>query len=78
MKEPTKTQLEVTKHRPDSQVARILRRLKSEGRITNIEMVNLRILRGSERIRDLKREGHAIRSIQLNQTTWVYVLEDED
>lgn len=58
-----------------TQTGRILKRLKENGKITNVEMWNMRIQRGSERIRELKSEGHIIRSVQLNRTTWVYVYD---
>lgn len=61
------------KHDPSSQCARILRHLKKHGKMTNIEMWNMRIQRGSERIRNLKSEGYLINSIKLDRTTWVYV-----
>ncbi|WP_411741464.1 helix-turn-helix domain-containing protein [Rhodococcus sp. IEGM 1374] len=70
---------EQVRHDPTSQVGRLLKRFKRDGRITNIQMVKeMFILRGSERVRELVKEGHNIRSIQLNRTTWVYVYEGEE
>lgn len=64
-----------------TQTGRILRRLKANGKITNADMWNMRIQRGSERIRELKREGHIIKSVQNSKTLWTYVYmghEDEE
>ena len=64
-----------------TQTGRILKRLKENGKITNADMWNMRIQRGSERIRELKREGHKIVSVQNNKTLWTYVYmghEDEE
>ena len=64
-----------------TQTAKILKLLKENGKITNADMWNMRIQRGSERIRELKREGHKIVSVQNNRTLWTYVYmkhEDEE
>lgn len=67
---------EQIRHDPTSQVGRLLKRFKRDGRITNIQMVKeMFILRGSERVRDLKAEGHLIKSIRESNTVWVYVYE---
>lgn len=67
------------KHDPTSQCGRILRHLKEHGKITNIELVqNFHILRASERVRELRSEGHLIRSIRESNTVWVYVYEGEE
>lgn len=67
------------KHGPTSQVGRILKHLQKHGRITNIQLVrDFHILRGSERIRELKAEGHNIRSVRLDRVTWVYIYEGEE
>mgnify|MGYP003511850019 CR=1 FL=1 len=64
-----------------TQTAKILKRLKENGKITNADLWNMRIQRGSERIRELKSEGHIIKSVQNNKTLWTYVYmghEDEE
>lgn len=61
------------KHSPTSQCARILKRLQQRGRITNVEMISMRILRGSERIRNLKAEGYVIKSNRVKGGLWEYV-----
>ena len=55
-----------------SQTARILKLLKANGQISNIDMWNMRIQRGSERIRELKSEGHLISSVHDKGPRWVY------
>jgi hypothetical protein len=67
------------RHDPTSQVGRLLKRFKRDGRITNIQMVKeMFILRASERVRELKSEGHVIKSIRESNTVWVYVYEGEE
>lgn len=64
-----------------TQTAKVLKLLKKNGKITNADMWNMRIQRGSERIRELKSEGHKIVSVQNNKTLWTYVYmghEDEE
>ena len=56
-----------------SQTGRILKHLKEHGHITNVEMWNMNIQRGSERIRELKKEGYLITSTQYSKTVWAYV-----
>lgn len=56
-----------------SQTGRILKQLKEVGHITNVEMWNMNIQRGSERIRELKKEGHLITSARLSGPKWIYV-----
>lgn len=60
------------RHDPASQCARILRVLKKHRRITNVQMINMRILRGSERIRELRAEGHIITSQRMHGGQWEY------
>lgn len=60
------------KHDPASQCARILRVLKKHRRITNVQMINMRVLRGSQRIRELKSEGYIITSERLHGGQWEY------
>lgn len=60
------------KHDPSSQCARILAVLKKHRRITNVQMINMNILRGSERIRELKSEGYIITSERLHGGQWEY------
>lgn len=67
------------RHDPASQVGRILKHLRKHGRITNIELIqHHRILRGSERIRELRREGHLIRSVRLSPTVWAYIYDGHE
>ena len=65
-----------------TQTAKILKLLKENGEITNADMWDMRIQRGSERVRELKREGHKIVSVQNSKTLWTYVYmgheDDED
>lgn len=64
------------RHHATSQVGRILKHFKKHGRVTNIELVrDFRILRGSERMRELKAEGYLIRSVKLSSTVWAYIYE---
>ena len=56
-----------------SQTARILKHLKANGQISNTEMWNMRIQRGSERIRELRAEGHLITSVHDKGPRWVYI-----
>jgi hypothetical protein len=60
-----------------SQTGRILKHLKEHGKISNAEMWNMHIQRGSERIRELKREGHVIRTIHVKGPVWVYMYDGE-
>lgn len=65
----------------ESQARRILKFLKLKGRITNVEMVRMRILRGSERIRELKADGYIIVTNHVKGGIWEYVYkghEDDD
>ena len=64
-----------------TQTAKILKLLKENGKITNADLWNMRIQRGSERVRELKREGYIIKSVQNSKTLWTYVYmghEDEE
>jgi hypothetical protein len=66
-------------HDPTSQIDRLRKRFERDGRVTIIQMVKeIFILRGSERVRDLKAEGHLIRSVRESNTVWVYVHEGEE
>lgn len=62
----------------ESQTKRILKFLKLKGRITNVEMVRMRILRGSERIRELKKDGYIIVSHHINGGLWEYVFKGHE
>lgn len=62
----------------ESQAKRILKFLKLKGRITNVEMVRMRILRGSERIRELKKDGYIIVSHHLTGGLWEYVYKGHE
>lgn len=65
----------------DSQAKRILRTLKAKGRITNVEIIDMHILRGSERIRELKGDGYRIVTNHIKGGIWEYVYrghEDDD
>lgn len=64
-----------------TQTKRILKVLKTKGRVTNVELVTMRILRGSERIRELKGDGYRIVSHHVMGGVWEYVYkghEDDD
>ncbi|NIL77162.1 helix-turn-helix domain-containing protein [Rhodococcus sp. B10] len=63
---------QVRTHDPASQCARILRVLKKHRRITNVQMINMSVLRGSQRIRELKDEGHVIVSQRVHGGVWEY------
>lgn len=56
-----------------SQTAQILKYLKEHGSMTNADMWNRRIQRGSERIRELKKEGHIIVTNHVKGSLWEYV-----
>lgn len=58
-----------------SQTSMILKQLKEVGHITNVEMWNMNIQRGSERIRELKKEGYLITSARLSGPKWIYVFK---
>lgn len=63
-----------------SQTGQILKHLKENGSMTNTDMWNRRIQRGSERIRELKREGYIIISNHVKGPLWEYIYmghEDE-
>ena len=55
-------------HRATSQIARVLKRLQQNGHVTNVELIHMRILRGSERVRELREEGHRVKG-----GLWEYV-----
>lgn len=58
---------------PDSQNGRVLAHLKAHGLITNVHAVNeMKILRLSERIRELKAAGYQIETIKKSPEVWVY------
>jgi len=56
-----------------SQTGQILKHLKEHGSMSNTDMWNRRIQRGSERIRELKKEGHIIVSNHVKGSLWEYV-----
>jgi len=56
-----------------SQTGTILKHLKEHGSMTNADMWNRRIQRGSERIRELKKEGHLIITNHVDGPLWEYV-----
>lgn len=56
-----------------SQTGQILKYLKEHGSMTNTDMWNRRIQRGSERIRELKSEGHIIVSNHVEGPLWEYI-----
>lgn len=56
-----------------SQTAQILNYLKKHGSMTNTDMWNRRIQRGSERIRELKKEGYIIVSNHVKGPLWEYI-----
>lgn len=55
-----------------TQSNRILRHLKRYGYISNVDMWNHRIQRGSERIRELKEDGYDITSEHVKGSLWIY------
>lgn len=61
-----------------SHTAQILKHLKEHGSMTNTDMWNRRIQRGSERIRELKREGHIIISNHVKGSLWEYIYMGEE
>ncbi|MBJ8343974.1 helix-turn-helix domain-containing protein [Antrihabitans sp. YC2-6] len=62
---------------PTTQTGRILKILQKDGEITNAQMWRMKIQRGSERIRELKAEGHVIRSIHLKGPYWIYMYDGQ-
>lgn len=56
-----------------TQTGVILKHLKKHGSMTNADMWSRRIQRGSERIRELKREGHIIVTTHVKGSLWEYV-----
>lgn len=56
----------------ESQAKQILKVLKSRGKITNVDMFGMYIMRGSERIRELKKDGYRIVSYHVGGTLWEY------
>ena len=61
-----------------SQTAQILKYLKQHGSMTNTDMWNRRIQRGSERIRELKREGHIIITNHVKGALWEYIYKGHE
>lgn len=55
-----------------SQTGRILKHLQKHRQISNVQMWNMHIQRGSERIRELKSEGYIIVSEHIKGALWVY------
>lgn len=64
--------------RPVTQTARILKILEQRGRISNYELWNMHIQRGSERIRELKSEGHQIVGVRDKGSLYWYVYKGHD
>lgn len=62
----------------ESHAKRILKVLKAKGRITNVEMYNMYIHRGSERIRELKADGYRIVSHHVKGPLWEYVFKGHE
>lgn len=65
----------------ETQAKQILKILRTNGKITNYEMWNMHIQRGSERIRELKADGYRIVSHHVKGPLWEYVFkghEDDD
>jgi hypothetical protein len=58
-----------------TQAQRILARLKTEGELTNVQLVDMRILRGAARIQELRRAGHKIISIHEKGGLWRFRYE---
>lgn len=46
--------------KPTTQHGKIIKHLRQHGQITNAQLVNMYILRGSERMRELRAEGRGI------------------
>lgn len=63
-----------TTHDPSSHCARLLKHLKKHRRITNRQLINMGIFRGSARIKDLRDEGWLITSNQVHGGLWEFVL----
>lgn len=61
-----------------SQTGQILKYLKEHGSMTNADMWNRRIQRGSERIRELKKEGYIIVTNHVNGPTWEYIYKGHE
>lgn len=61
-----------------SQTAIILNYLKKYGSMTNADMWNRRIQRGSERIRELKAEGHIIVTNHVKGSLWEYIYKGHE
>lgn len=61
-------------HDPSSQCGRLLKHLKKHRRITNRQLINMGIFRGSARIKDLRDEGWLITSNQVHGGLWEFVL----
>jgi hypothetical protein len=75
------TQTELSPTTKESQAQKILKVLKDKGRITNVEIIKMYILRGSERIRELKKDGYRIVTHHVKGGIWEYVYmghEDDD
>lgn len=61
-----------------SQTGEILKYLKEHGSMTNTDMWNRRIQRGSERIRELKREGYIIVTNHVKGPLWEYIYKGHE
>ncbi|WP_215279586.1 MULTISPECIES: helix-turn-helix domain-containing protein [Arthrobacter] len=61
-----------------TQTARILRLLKTKGKVSNFELRKI-AWRYPARVLDLKHEGHKIRSVHDTGAKWFYIYDgDED
>jgi hypothetical protein len=72
------TQTELSLNTKESQAKKVLRVLKIKGRITNVELVQMHILRGSERIRELKADGYRIVTNHIKGGLWEYVFKGHE
>lgn len=63
----------IVKVKKPSQHERILRVARSKGYISNHDMWDMRIQRGSERIRELKSEGHLFVGQRDTGTRYLYI-----
>lgn len=63
------------KHEPTSQCGRILKRLKQNGSVTNVELNGMGIFRYSARLRDLREDGWIIVSNHVKDGLWTFVFQ---
>ena len=62
-------------HDPSSQCARLLTHFKKHRRITNRQMINMGIYRGSARVKDLRDEGHLIVTNRVHKGLFEFVYD---